>query len=218
MSGQINNQFQLSNLQRRLWSTDIPAGHYFKRCVVGIKGDLDKDRLYHCIGLVVKKHSILRTTYATLAEFIMPFQSVNENTIYFNYSYTDKSRDALTIEEVKSDYPEAEHIMGDIDFQKDNPLVVQLIQLDRQSYALIIILPSLAADSYAIKNIVRGIAAAYSNPGSFGSEKCIQYFHYSDWQNDLMEIGDEEAVYFWSKYEYLVHNRLTISFSRNNEQ
>jgi amino acid adenylation domain-containing protein len=218
MSGQTNNQFQLSNLQRRLWSTDIRTSHYFKRCVVGLNGDLDKERLYHCIGLVVKKHSILRTTYAILPEFVLPFQSVNENSIDFNFSYTDKSRDALTIEDVKSDYSEAETIIGGIDIQKDNPLVVRLIQLDRQTHALVILLPSIAADTFAVKNIVREIAAAYSDPDSFGSGKCIQYFHYSEWQNDLMEIGNEEAVYFWSKYEYLVDNRLSISFSRNNEQ
>ena len=179
-----------------------------------VKGELDTDRLYNSINLVVKKHSILRTSYLKLPEFALPFQSI-ETHKDFSFSYFDNSNESLSIADFKNGNTAMPVVLRNYDFQNEAPLTVKLIRYRSDNYVLIISLPSIAADSYSLKNLVEEISRAYAKSDTYDTEGGVQYFHFSEWHNSLLENGNEEAVDFWSKYKYLPDNDAVISFSKS---
>jgi amino acid adenylation domain-containing protein len=106
------------------------------------------------------------------------------------------------------------------DWEKDSLLRLSLIILSPQQHMLIITLPSLCADSWALKNLVKEISQTYSkclNDREFGDEP-VQYLQFSEWQNELLEEEDTEAgKTYWKEQNLNSLTTVTLPFENQSK-
>jgi amino acid adenylation domain-containing protein len=211
MSDQIISQYPLSVLQKRMWLKANDTVAFFKRCVLKITGELDVERLKASIALVVEKHAVLRTTYSAGPEFALPFQNVAETGKGYIFNFTDEEENDLSFQSFIDQYTSGYNTKN---IETNTPLYAELVKLKQQEYGMLLYMPCIAADSFSIRKIISEIAAAYDNPGEFETNGGIQYFHFSEWHNDLLETGNEAADEFWSNYPFRANNEISLSFGQ----
>ncbi|CAN5159127.1 hypothetical protein BH09BAC6_BH09BAC6_07580 [soil metagenome] len=216
MNDSTVSQFHLSTLQKRVWLAGENISRYFKQCFVHVKGELDADWLRNSIGLVVSKHSILRTGYETSSEFVFPFQAVEDSNSAFDFNYIDRSTERLSVQEIQDKYTATKDWFWNVTAENYSPLIIQLIKIKPNEHVLIIALPAIAADSYSLMKLVDEIAATYYGR-PFNEEDGVQYFHFSEWQNGVIETGNEEAEDFWNNYDFLTYNNTSLAFANNKK-
>ncbi|MEY2834154.1 MAG: hypothetical protein RLZZ574_3414, partial [Cyanobacteriota bacterium] len=184
--------FWLSPQQKQLWLLQPNNSPYPAQCAILLQGKLQLKILQEAVQHVVNRHEILRTSFHTRPGITIPMQviSPSSNPLWQTFNLTD-----LTDQEqqVKIDelFLTARRVL--FDWEKDPLLRLSLLLLSPQEHILLITLPSLCADSWSLKNIVKEISHIYGrclNNAQLPDEP-VQYIQFSEWHNELLE---EEAA------------------------
>ncbi|MDB9510444.1 amino acid adenylation domain-containing protein [Kamptonema animale CS-326] len=190
---QTINGFRLSPQQKYLWLLQQDSPAYRAQCALLLVGDLKTEALKKALERVSDRHEILRTTFHRRSGIKIPIQVIAEGSIIswesVNYEGLNSSAQVAKIEELlcKEKY-------SSFNFEQNPIWHLSLISLSINRHILVVSLPSLCADSWTLKNLIREISESYSAclQGQELSDNVVQYVQYSEWQNELIE--DEEAA------------------------
>jgi len=182
--------FRLSPQQRQIWISQQAYPDPAFRVVTAftLAGDLDHEQLRQSLALIVEKHEILRTNFVRPAGIKIPFQVISERASFFwrvvDLKQLDEEQqraqiDALFTAECNERFS-----------FEDGPVVrAQLVETAERSGVLLLSLPALCADSQTPLNIVEEMFQA-DLPGG----EVAQYADFAEWQNQLLESDDEDAL------------------------
>jgi tyrocidine synthetase-3 len=143
----------------------------FEEITVTINGRIDKDRLFSSIRDVTERHSIFSTTYQEAEK--LSVQVINDNALIDFSDLAAKSFGPL------------------IDI-KSGPLVrvISYVQ-EAESIKLEMVVASICLDEWSVIELVNQIGRTYNEDlNGTGQHEILQYIQFSEWQNQMMEDGD----------------------------
>ncbi len=214
MQAQTLEGFRLSPQQKHLWLLQQNSSAYCAECAIVVEGKLNQQILKSALQQVVNRHEILRTTFHRQPGIKIPIQVIADRITplwrNFNLSNLDLKEQEAKIEELFQS--ERNSIFN---YDRDPLLRASLLTRSVHQHILLITLPSLCADNWTLKNLVREISrtyGAYSN-GEELSDEPIQYIQFSEWQNELLEEEDAESgKAYWQQQQLSALPPLTLPF------
>lgn len=203
MQNQTLKGFRISAQQRRLWGLQQDSPVYCAQCAIRLEGALDLQRLKTAMECVVTRHEILRTTLYRPAGMTVPFQVIADRHVPL-WRDMDLSDVGAEDQEVQIDALLLEESRRPFDFEHGPLLRLVLLTLSEHKHVLLVSLPSLCADTWALHNLVREMAHFYG--ADLQSEtplaEPLQYADFAEWQHELLETDDvdsESGKAYWSK-------------------
>jgi amino acid adenylation domain-containing protein len=181
--------YRLSPQQKRLWllrgATDSPA--YFVSCAVTIGGGVDAARIRQALALIVQRHEILRTEFATLEGMTLPLQVINE-TGQVEVESHDLSQYGVVDQRTVIESSFAAEWKQDGSYVHGLTLRAKLLKISADERIMIISLPAMYSDSAGLRNLVRELSRLLNGiTPSAQSDELLQYADYSQILHELIE-------------------------------
>jgi len=207
--------FRLSPQQKYLWSLQQNSFAYRAQCVLRIEGKLKTEVLEDALQQVVNRHEILRTTFHRQPGIKLPIQVIHNSGIplwnYLNLTDSEPKEQQAKIEQL---FQKEKCFI--FNFEQDSILRSSLISLSATQHILLITLPSLCADRWTLKNLVKELSYIYSKgiKNEKFNDETVQYIQFSEWQNELLEEDAELGKAYWQKQNLGSLPALTLPFER----
>ena len=214
-----SNHYPLSYAQQRLWFLDqLEPGQAFYNLPVAVRleGEVDERVLGQVVNEVVRRHEILRTTFATVDE--RPVQHIAaELTVAVsvedltNIPNGERERRAKEFMQAEAQLP--------FDLVTGSLLRVRLLRLTATEHILLFTVHHIVSDGWSMGVLVREIAALYrayvhQNPSPL-PELAIQYADYAAWQRQWLSGPVlQEQVTYWIKHLAGAPSILTLPTDR----
>ncbi|HEX8150236.1 MAG TPA: amino acid adenylation domain-containing protein [Pyrinomonadaceae bacterium] len=201
MSKQITG-YRLSPQQRRLWAFRQTGAVSYAQCALRVEGPLDPAALREALSRVVRRHEALRTSFCRPQGIRLPLQVIGEEGAP-SWQAVDLRGLDRGEQQSRCDELYAEGRRRAFDPEASTPLGATLVSLADDEHLLLVTLPALCADARSLQvlaeDIARAYAAARADRASEGEDdEPLQYVHYSEWQNKLIEDEDEaEGREYW---------------------
>ncbi|HEV2860060.1 MAG TPA: amino acid adenylation domain-containing protein [Pyrinomonadaceae bacterium] len=194
----------LSFAQERLWVLDqlTPGGHtYNEHTAIRLTGALNLPALEQSLGEIVRRHEVLRTTYAT--EGGRPVQNVTPARTLL-LPLVDLSRLPRAESEAIVARLAAEEPRRPFDLRRGPVVRSSLLRLGEREHVLLLSLHHIAFDGWSNAVLVREAAALYESfaagePSPL-AELPVQYADYAAWQRRSAEgEGMEPHLRYWRR-------------------
>ncbi|HSE17009.1 MAG TPA: amino acid adenylation domain-containing protein [Pyrinomonadaceae bacterium] len=215
MEREIIGGFRLSPQQKRLWLLQEPENSaYRSECAILIRGDLKGELLESALEMALARHEVFRTKFCSVSGMTIPLQVISEELVppinKYDVSELDNpSRDRWLRELAQR--------MSCEPFCLDEqlPARVSLVTLSRDERALIVVVPSLCADTIGLRNFVTDLSRCYEaldhnqEPG----DEPVQYADLAEWLIQCHESGDAVmAEQYWQNQQLPESPALDCSF------
>ncbi|MEH2381704.1 MAG: amino acid adenylation domain-containing protein [Nostoc sp.] len=217
MQNQTLEGFRLSPQQKHLWLLQQNSVADRAQCVLLLQGQLQIEILQEALEKIVNRHEILRTVFHRRSGLKIPIQVISDRSKpswqTFNLSDIDARQQQAKIEELfleERNFP--------FDLERGSLLRISLLILSEDRHMLLMTLPSLCADSWTLKNLVKEIAYTYGqclNDQELYDEP-VQYLQFSEWQNELLEDEDAEAGRNYWRQQSFKSPPLLIPFEKQS--
>jgi len=192
----------LSFAQQRMWFLDQlepESPLYNIHMGVELSGPLNMLVLQRSIAEILRRHEVLRTTFAVIDD--RPVQVINKNTIFklpvHDLQELDESQRRLRV----SAWAE-EDARRRFDLTKGPLLRANLLRLGETEHVLLLTIHHIISDGWSVGVFVRELAALYEaytagRPSPL-PELSIQYADFAGWQRDWLQ-GErlEEQLSYW---------------------
>ncbi|YAF98100.1 MAG: amino acid adenylation domain-containing protein [Nodularia sp. CChRGM 3473] len=214
MQAETIEGFRLSPQQKSLWLLQQDSDVYRAQCSILIAGKIKIEVLQAALQQIINQHEIFRTTFHRRPGIKFPIQVIADSC---NISWNNINFGDLDEQEQQNKIAELLHQEKSYVCQfEQNPLLRScLLTLSEQQYLLILTLPSLCADSWTIKNLVKEISdnyAAYLDSQEI-PEPAVQYIQFSEWQNELIEAEEAETgKNYWQGQNFVNQIPHTLPF------
>ncbi|MDR3635535.1 MAG: amino acid adenylation domain-containing protein [Isosphaeraceae bacterium] len=193
----------LSFAQQRLWYVDqVEPGSalYNVPIAVRITGDLDEDALQAALGAIVRRHEVLRTTFASKEG--VPFQVIGPP-VAVALPVTDLSELTDGEREAEARSCVDREAARPFDLAKGLLLRAALIRLGVREHIVVVTMHHIASDGWSIGVLVREVAELYAafragQPSPL-PEPVVQYADYAVWQREWLKgqaLADQLA--YWT--------------------
>ena len=202
--------FQLSPQQKHLWNLQQDQ-QFVAQVAVLLEGELDQQRLHGALMKIFQRHEILRTVFQRNPGMKFPFQVVDANATFSCFRSTLQAVDEAA---ERAQVQDALDAQAEADLLDGTALDVALIDASESRHFLLFSLPALCADSTTLQNLVNEVRDLYSGETQ-GEADPLQYADYSEWQNELLQKNDEEAVAgktFWKQHDLALLPPLVLPF------
>jgi amino acid adenylation domain-containing protein len=201
--------YRLTPQQKRLWQLQQGenASPQSAQCAVVLDGPLNVQTLRSAIEMTVKRHEILRTSFARLPEMTLPLQVIDDECRVQWHEPVDFS--GLETEQEE----QVETLLGRLRAEDGPRLQAQLLKLDVHRHMLLVSLPILCADAVGLQNLVGEIGSCYTaclndEPLENGH---VQYADLSEILNELLEAEDTAAGRdYWRRQQLAEGVRLPL--------
>jgi amino acid adenylation domain-containing protein/non-ribosomal peptide synthase protein (TIGR01720 family)/FkbM family methyltransferase len=206
MSQQIIEGYQLSPQQKHVWSLYESGGHamaYTAQCAILIEGPLDRTVLRTALRTVIERQEILRTTFKFLPEMTMPLQVINEDGV-LQVDVCDLSDLCEQAQDTHLASLLRDRARLQSGLEEGNQLRFIEVRLAPRKHVLLVSLPSLYADTAALKLLMQEVGDCYAAflQGEEPPKEPIQYADLSEWQNESLEAkGSELGIDYWRRQE-----------------
>src|SRR5262245_39580726 len=199
MNTNVINGFRLSQQQRRLWMLRQGAA-YRAQCALLLEGRLDHHVLRKAMQDVVDQNEILRTRFYRESGMKAPVQVIETVDQVSWRVETLNGKKPGEREERITELWEEEAVQCSRSNEAGTVTQLVLVQLSAQQHVLLICMPALCADGWAIGKFIEKIKHQYGV--RLGVEELpdepLQYVDYSDWQSELLEEETaREGSAFW---------------------
>jgi amino acid adenylation domain-containing protein/thioester reductase-like protein len=204
---QTINGFRLSPQQKYLWLLQQDSGAYCAQCAILIEGNLKTTVLKEAVQQIINRHEILRTSFHREPGIKIPIQVISDRidlTSWFSINLSDcnsqeqEAKIEAILQEKRRSISTSE--------PAGSLLRASLITLSDDKHILSVTLPSLCADSWTLKNLVKEISQGYvANLQSeeIAEEEIVQYVQFSEWQNQLLEDEDDlTGKEYWKQQDF----------------
>lgn len=201
MPDQLHECYRMSPAQKRLWLAE-PEGPVSRvQCAVLVEGLLDTALLRDALQQLINRHEALRTAFQHLPGLEVPLQTIREGIAAplaeIDLCQLDEDKQEKIVEEFyRSSWAR------EFDFAEGRLIHSSLMNFSAERHLLIFSLSALAADLWTMRNLLSELALTYNALPDGGSspETPIQYLHFSEWQNDLLEAPESaEGRAFWDR-------------------
>lgn len=200
-----SNRYPLSFAQERLWFLDqLEPGHAFYNIPVAVRlvGEVDERVLSQVVNEVVRRHEILRTTFATVDE--RPVQSIaTELAVALpvedltDMSEEERERRAQERAQTEAQMP--------FDLVTGPLLRVRLLRLTATEHILLFTVHHIVADGWSMGVLVQEVVALYTayvqqQPSPL-PELTIQYVDFAHWQRQWLSgpVLQQQLTY-WTEH------------------
>jgi len=192
----------LSFSQQRLWllnqlDPDSPVYNIPK--AVQINGPLQVDTLHRSLETIIARHTALRTTFKLIDG--EPQQTVSKewslNLPVISLSHLPQANKDDEVERLLN-----EHIIKPFDLTRDLLLRPMLIQIEPETYILLLVTHHIASDGWSSNILFQEISAFYTafSKGEAASlpELPIQYTDFALWQREQLqgEVLEKQLAYW----------------------
>ncbi|HKN82227.1 MAG TPA: amino acid adenylation domain-containing protein, partial [Pyrinomonadaceae bacterium] len=193
MQSSTSQGFRLSPQQRQIWISQQAFPNQPFRVVhsFNVSGRLDRDRLQQALKTVVGRHEILRTIFARPAGIKTPFQVISEQAKFF-WQQVDLPVDAIFSAECKEP----------LTLDRGPVVRCHVVEVSTDHAVLVLSLPAICADSQTLLNLAAELFRVYDSGVESAAEEAAQYADFAEWENELLESGDERALKkkaFWKQ-------------------
>jgi len=194
------SKFFLSNSQEQMWTIEQLSkrekGIYNIPLIHKLIGKIDINGLKYSLDSVVRRHSILRTTYKAGGEGVI--QEI-QNTPEFEWVMIDCS------EKVNA---QVENVINEIiyrpfDLSKDQPIRAALLKLKDNEHIWVIVIHHIACDGLSSRIILNEISTIYNtkDKGCSLDPVKFQYIDFSVWQHEpFIDKREDQLITFWKNY------------------
>ncbi|MCB1058237.1 MAG: amino acid adenylation domain-containing protein, partial [Acidobacteria bacterium] len=183
--------YRLSLQQRRLWAQRGDSPAFCLQQALLLHGPVDGGRLETALRQVIARHEALRTTFRRRPGIKLPVQTpLDEPELRFEER-------SLEISPTREGAGEELRRLRRRPFDLEMGPVVwaSLLRGPADRHLLLVAVPALAADAHSLEQVLDEVAAAYRGELRTASEdEPLQYVEFSDWQDELGDAEDEEAV------------------------
>src|SRR2546423_3050419 len=196
MQNPTSHGFRLSPQQRQIWISQqaFPSQPFRAVGVFNVVGSVESDRIQQAFDVVVRRHEILRTTFARPAGIKIPFQIVSENTSFYWQRVDLKNFDQDQQEQRVAALFAAE-CKEPVTLDDGPVLRCHLTELSGARAVLIVSLPTMCADSMTLMNLVTEVCHAYEPEQELPVEdEVVQYADFAEWENQLLESTEARAL------------------------
>jgi amino acid adenylation domain-containing protein len=192
----------LSFAQQRLWLLDqLQPGSSAYNLFAGVRisGRLDRESLRQAFEDVIRRHEVLRTTFAMAGG--RPVQVIAPAS-RLGMPVTDLSglpRELAEREMARLAGLEMEQLF---DLARGPLLRLRVLRLDREEHAVLLTMHHIVADGWSLGVMLREVAARFAARAAGVPaplpELPVQYADYASWQRQLWESGalDEQMAYW----------------------
>ncbi|OYE04336.1 non-ribosomal peptide synthetase [Nostoc sp. 'Peltigera membranacea cyanobiont' 232] len=212
--------FELSSQQKHLWKLQdsSPNLPYRAQCAVQIKGKIESNALKAAIEQAIVNHEILRTTFNRVSGMTLPLQVISPDAT-FNFTEYDYTGIELEVQLTQLEFLLREYRQIPLDFSQNLLFHAVLVTLSEEESLLVLNLPALYVDIKGLDNLVLKISSYYSAhlKGEEILDEVLQYADISEWQNQLLDDGDEELVLakgYWSKHNIIDYLSIKLPFEK----
>jgi amino acid adenylation domain-containing protein/FkbM family methyltransferase len=184
--------FRLSPQQHRVWLLQQDSTSFHAQCAVLIEGPLGREHLDEALRRVMMRHEILRTAFRRVPGVDVPLQVLNEEA-------TVRLREVKLAPSKGAEERLAEHLREErerpFDYEQGETLRVLLIGMDAHRHVLVLSLPALCADAWALRHLLDDVVEQYAAAASSDQVESepVQYVDFSEWQFELLESEDKRA-------------------------
>lgn len=201
---QTEQAFPLSFAQQRLWFLDrLEPGNSFYNLPMAqrLSGALDVEALERSLGEMVRRHEILRTTFAIRDGETVQIVHPPE---HFTLRRVDLSGLPSQICEEKAWQLARQEVQHPFDLVKGPLLRVALLRLEKDDYVLVITMHHIITDAWSNGIFIREVSTLYTaftqNGLSPLPELPIQYADFAAWQRERLQGETLEAhLNYWRK-------------------
>jgi len=204
-----DGKIPLSFAQQRLWFIDqlLPnSPAYNMTSAVRLTGPLDLAALQQGLGEIVRRHEILRTTFATVdgepIQVIAPVETAHATPL----PLVDLSARPAQEREAELLQRITQETERPFDLARGPLLRTLLLRLDAQEHALLINMHHIVTDGWSMGVFVRELATLYAALAADGRDEVtsllpplpIQYADYAVWQREWLqgELRDQQLAYW----------------------
>lgn len=195
--------FPVSFAQQRLWLLDQlqpnnPA--YNIPAAIRVKGRLNVGILARCLKEIVRRHEVLRTTFATQegepVQVIAPILTLS-------FPLVDLSGLAATLREDEVRRWVREETLRSFDLRRGPLLRATVLRLAPETHIILFTMHHIISDGWSVVVLIREMAGLYlacdANKPSPLPELTIQYADFAQWQRDWLQ-GEvlETQLNYWS--------------------
>jgi len=195
----------LTLAQERMWLLDqmeTGSAQYNNAASIRFSGPLDITALEQSLGQIIKRHEILRTTFALVGA--QPQQEISPVT-----PYSLPFRDVSTLPEDKREAEIArfstEEAMRPFDLARGPLMRVTLLKASDEQYVIFLTMHHIVTDGLSVAVLIREITALYAAyiEGVSSSplpDLPVQYADYAVWQRQWLESeAAEEQLQYWKR-------------------
>jgi hypothetical protein len=193
-----------SYAQQRLWFLDqLEPGNpvYNVPATVRLEGRLDVDAMVHALNEVVRRHEVLRTTFAVVDD--MPVQVV-ASTLALALPQTDLSALPQAERTLRADELAQQEAWVPFNLAAGPLVRARLLCLSEEEHILLLTVHHIVTDAWSMDVLAREVAALYAayalgEPSPLAPLQ-IQYADYAHWQRRW--LGDEvlqAQVDYWAR-------------------
>ncbi len=196
--------FPITIVQQRFWLLEqlMPGNPALNmQIALRLNGALDTGTLERCLGELVRRHEMLRTTFTLLDG--QPVQVIHQSielkvrfVDLLELSESDRERESHRFLHQEASQPFA---------LATGPLLrATLLQLAADHHLLMITMPHIVCDGWSNGILIRELTVLYEayreGRHALLAEPSIQYADFSHWQNKWLEDGSfEEDLRFWKQ-------------------
>ena len=210
MLSQTIEGFRLSPQQKQLWSLQQSGDLYCAQCVLRIEGSLQVEILKQTLQKIVHRHQILRTYFHRQPGIKTPIQIINNDGVLLWQELNQSDWEYKRIEELC--HEERQFVFN---FEQGPLLRTSLLSESSSQWLLLITLPSLCADSWSLKKLVKEVSYIYDAclRNEELEDEPVQYIQFSEWCNELLEDEDVAAgKAYWRQQRLSLIPSLTLPF------
>jgi len=207
--------FRLSPQQQRLWLWQQESVVFQARCMFEIEGPLDLNIFREGLRMVIERHEILHTFFHYQTDLNLPLQIIGAPSAP-EWQVEDLSERSSTEQQQRIEEVFMAQDAPLFDLEKGPLVRLEILRLAARRHVMLLTLPSLCADNRTIKNMVHELGLCY--------DACVrsvndlpqptQYVQFSEWQNELLEDGDESGREYWRRQCRSSSPVLTLPFER----
>ena len=211
---------QLSYSQQRMWFIEqlMPANSTFHiPAALILNGVLDREALRKSFELLVERHESLRTVFDTDGDEAVQIVKDLEP---FRLPYTDLTDLPKADRQSKAKEIAETDIQTGFDLAKGPMIRAQLLQLDDNQHALVMVMHHIVSDGWSMEIFVKEMAALYAatrqgQPSPLAALS-IQYADFAQWQRQWLtgELLDVQLGY-WKKQLANAPEQLALPFDRS---
>jgi amino acid adenylation domain-containing protein/non-ribosomal peptide synthase protein (TIGR01720 family) len=202
--------FEFSINQKEIWNLSN-INNYFNQMIITVEGQLDKKKLIESINSIIKKHEVLSSKCLVTDNSIFPFQiSFKEAEIDFHESDSKENEFSKIIEHGN------EYLSVPYDPSLNEPIRFFLRKISDRKHLLMVRIYALWGDSYSSIFFYKELCREYFNiEQEHVAKDTVEYRNFSQWQNDLVNEPDQEALRFWENYNCFLQVT-NLPFGKNN--
>jgi amino acid adenylation domain-containing protein len=202
--GRVGSSFPLSFGQQRLWYMDqlVPDSFVYNIPVaIRLTGKLDVDTLEQCLNEIIRRHETLRTSFKV--EEAQPVQIVTP-VLQVALSRTDLQTLSKTEQEARVQHLAVQEMKHAFDLSQSPLLRVNLLQLDKEEYVLLMIMHRIIWDSWSLRVFIQELVILYQSVSTQNApllpDLAIQYADFAVQQRQWLQTEEAETqLAYWKK-------------------